>query len=497
MIPPVTMTSDEIRAVYSAGSDAVVALVERLLGLLTDQQVQIGALSARVAVLEARLAQDSHNSGQPPSSDGLRKPPKPQSLREHSGRPPGGQPGHPGETLRMTEVPDRVEVRSPSACTACGISLREIEGILAGRRQVFDLPSLRLEVIEHRIEEKRCPACGERSVGAFPCGVDQPVQYGPGVKALGVYLQVYHLLPFERTSELLADLFGTSPSPGTLHAALHAGAAALEVTEEQIAEALRHAEQAHFDETGVRVDGKLQWLHTVSTETLTHYAVHPKRGRDAMQAIGILPAFTGRAIHDGLASYFSFNYEHVLCNAHHLRELTFVAEQHGQAWAAAMKALLKEAYRRVEREKTQGADRLSGYAVLEIEARYAALLAAGRREVEGLASPRRGRRGPRKQHPAMNLLERLRRYRAETLRFVRDFRVPFDNNRAERDLRMVKVQQKVSGSFRTTAGAEAFCRLRGYVSTIRKQEVRVLENLRDVFQGHPFVPSLHTPPTPA
>jgi transposase len=500
MAPPVTIPPEEIRAVYAAGPDAVVALVERLLGIIADQQVQITTLSERVAALEAQLAKDSHNSGKPPSSDGLAKSKKPASLRGKSGKPPGGQPGHPGETLRMTETPDRVEVHAPAGCAACGTSLGEIAGIPTERRQVFDLPPLRLEVTEHRTEGKRCPACGEWSVGAFPEGVSQPVQYGAGVKALGVYLQVHHLLPYDRTSALMGDLFGASPSPGTLHTALHAGAATLEATEDQVKAALQRAEQVHFDETGVRIEGTLYWLHSASTETLTHYAVEAKRGQDATRAIGILPAFTGRAVHDGWASYFAYSCEHALCNAHHLRELTFVAEQHGQAWAAAMKGLLQDAYRRVEQAKARGVDRLPGFSVFEIEARYAALLAAGRIETAQLREPSPPttdapkKRGRKKQHPAKNLLDRLSRYRTETLRFLHDFRVPFDNNLAERDLRMIKVQQKVSGCFRTQAGAEAFCRLRGYLSTLRKQGQEMLANLRQVFLGHPFVPTLHTPP---
>jgi transposase len=497
MNAPVAMSREEIRAVYAAGPDAVIALVERLLGLLAEQQAQITALTARVQALEGRQAKDSHNSGKPPSSDGLKKPPKTVSLRGPSGKKPGGQPGHPGKTLCPTESPDRVEVHAPDRCAGCGGALDGIEGALLERRQVFDLPPLRLEVIEHRTETKRCPSCGVWSEGAFPEAVSQPAQYGEGVKALGVYLQVHHLLPFERTSELMADLFGASPSPGTLYAALHAGSARLEATEEQIETALQGAEQVHFDETGVRIEGKLHWLHLASTATLTHYAVHPKRGQEATRAIGILPALAGRAVHDGWPSYFVYDCLHALCNAHHLRELTFLAEQHSQAWAGQMKRLLGEIYDRVQAAKLQGADRLSGFSLLEFEARYTAILEAGRIETEGLSPPSLEtlaalkQRGRPKQHPAKNLLDRLRKYRPETLVFMYDFRVPFDNNLAERDLRMMKVQQKVSGCFRSRAGAEAFCRIRGYLSTVRKQGQEVFANLRQVFLGHPFVPSLH------
>lgn len=492
----VTLTTEEMEAVETAGP-VVVALIERLLNVVTEQQAEITALTGRIQALEAHRAKDSHNSGQPPSSDGLSKPPKTGSLRGRSGKKPGGQPGHAGKTLLPVETPDRLKVHSPDGCAGCGASLGEAMGVTTERRQVFDLPPLRLEVTEHQAEGKRCPSCGEWTVGVFPAGVDQPTQYGEGIKALGVYLQGHHLLPFDRTSDLLEDLFGASPSPGTLHAALHTASSRLEATEEQIQAALAGAALAHFDETGVRVEGKLQWLHSASTETLTHYAVHPKRGQAATKEIGILPKFDGIFMHDGWQSYFTYDGDHALCNAHHLRELTFLEEQHGQAWAGGMKSLLKTAYARVRQAKDLGAERLPGFTVLEFEARYAAILEAGRIETEGLLRPALEtpdppkKRGRKKQHPAKNLLDRLRRYRLETLRFVHDFAVPFDNNLAERDLRMVKVQQKVSGCFRTQTGAEVFCRLRGYLSTIRKQGQPVLENLRQVFLGRPFIPSLH------
>jgi transposase len=503
MTTPGTLTAEEIEAVQAAGP-VVISLIERLLGviveqqaLLSEQQAQIATLTTRVAELEARLAKDSHNSSKPPSSDGLAKPPKTQSLRAKSGRKPGGQPGHAGHTLERTETPNRIETHAPDRCAGCGTSLEAVEGTLQERRQVFDLPPLALEVTEHRTEAKQCPRCGVLTVGTFPEGVDQPVQYGAGVKALAVYLRTHHFLPYDRSSELMADLFGSAPSPGTIQTALEECARRLEPVETVIRKALEKAELAHFDETGVRIEGKLWWLHSASTGSLTHYAVHAKRGQAATRAIGILPAFAGRAIHDGWSAYFVYPCLHGLCNAHHLRELTFLVERYAQGWAGRMKALLIEIHDRVEIVRAQGGDQLSGFSLLEFEARYAALLEAGRLETAGLSEPPepegRTKRGPKKQHPAKNLLDRLRRYRAETLAFMYDFAVPFDNNLAERDLRMMKVQQKVSGCFRTQAGAEGFCRIRGYVSTIRKQGQTVLTHLRQVFLGHPFVPSLHAP----
>ena len=477
-----SLTRDAFDNLVQTNPDALYALFQQ-------QEAQVAALAGRVQQLEARLGQHSQNSHRPPSSDGARKPPR--SQRTRSGRRPGGQRGHPGQTLAMTATPDAVVGHYPLHCTTCGADLTGATATTMQRRQVVDLPPLRLEVTEHRAATVCCPHCQRPTTAPFPAQVTQPVQYGPRVLGLGVYLRHYQLLPYLRISELLADLFGRGPAVGTLHRASLACAARLAEVEAAIKAALSTAAIAHADETGLAVAGKRQWVHVLSTTRLTHYAWHARRGHAATDAIGILPAFTGRLIHDGWAPYWHYRCQHGLCNAHHLRELTAIAEQPGQGWATELHALLVAMKRHVDAGRAAGR-RSSPPAVRDqFVARYRALLAAGyaanpppQRAADG---PKRGRL---KQSKARNLLDRLRGHEAEALAFLHDWAVPFDNNQAERDLRMLKVQQKISGTFREAAGADAFCRIRGYIATLRKQARPVLAALDLTFTGHPPMPSL-------
>jgi transposase len=484
-----TMKREEFRTVYDSGFEATFALVQSLWH-------NIDALSARVQQLEDRLAKNSRNSSKPPSSDDPVKP-KPKSLRRRSGKKPGGQEGHPGRTLSLIEDPPHVVDHDPEECEGCGESLSEAE-FASGyeRRQVVDIPALlALEVTEHRARHKRCPGCGRSTKAAFPLEAstqEGAVGYGPRIKALAVYLMEYQLLPYERASELLSDLFGEpTPGAGTLHSALKRCFEGLEETEEAIKEGLVGGEEVvgGFDETGMRVAGEGMWVHVASTGELTHYAMHEKRGVEATKEIGILPSFRGVAVHDGLSAYWKYECcSHALCNAHHLRELTFVEEEHEQEWAGRMKALLLEVEETVREDAAWGGTRLEPERVEKFEMRYQELLEAGL-----AANPppiKTGKRGRPKQTKGKNLVDRLDKHREAVLRFMYDFRVPFDNNRAERDLRMVKVRQKISGGFRTRRGAQMFCRIRGYISTVRKQGENVLAALEHVFMGDPFVPSL-------
>lgn len=475
------LTRDEILAVYAQGPEAVVALVESM-------QQAIAALTARVEALESRLRKDSHNSHKPPSSDGLSRGKKPKSLREKSGKQSGGQPGHPGTTLRPVEKPDERRLHAPSACAHCGRSLEAVEPSSTERRQVFDLPKLALVVTEHEAETKRCPECQLCTSGTFPADVMQPTQYGPGILALSVYLQTYQLLPFARTRELLQDLFGASPCQGTLARAQAEASARLAPLTQALRQAMHRSPVVHFDETGIRAEAKLVWLHTASTETCTFYAVHPKRGRDAHEAFQILPGLAGTAVHDAYASFLTYQGQHALCNAHLLRELIAVEEETRSPWATAMILLLREMRQTVETARLAGACALLPETLQALEARYGCILAHG-----GLAHPPpppTGKRGRRKQSPSRNLLDRLEIHRPAVLAFLHDFAVPFDNNLAERDLRMMKVQQKISGGFRSAEGAETFCRIRGYISTLRKQGLHVLSALQSVFLGSPLMPQL-------
>ena len=478
------MSRDEIKTRYEQGPEAVITLVEDLVA--TFQQ-QIEQLRAQVKELQERLALNSRNSSKPPASN----PPaqRTKSLRVPSGKKSGAQRGHPGTTLRASPTPDRVVVHAAATCHDCGHSLRAVRGQPSGdRRQVFEVSPLKLEVTEHRLLEKECPWCGTRTGGEFPAGVAPGVQYGPQLKALAVYWVQYHLLPWQRTCEMLGDLFGQPLAAGTLAAALTECAAALATSEEEIKHALTRAPVATFDETGLYVAGHREWVHVASTPWLTHYGPHAKRGAEATQALGILPAFTGRAIHDAWAPYFDYACAHGLCNAHHLRELTFVHEQLGQAWAQEMKDVLVTIKHAVEHAREGGATALPKAQQRRFAKRYDHLLARGLQVPENHPLPSTGKRGRPKQSKAKNLLDRLARRKGETLAFMSDFSVPFDNNQAERDLRMVKVQQKVSGCFRSRDGAKVFCRIRGYISTLKKQGRQVLAALSSVFAGQPLSP---------
>jgi transposase len=493
---PPPLSREEFQAIYEAGPEAVWALIERL---RAQQAEAIHLLEGRVKELEDRLSKDSRISSKPPSSDPpTSKGKKSRSLREKSGRKPGGQPGHEGKTLALVETPDEILVHSLTACPHCQTSLEGVGVEAIERRQVVELPPIRAIVTEHRAEVKQCPCCKAYGRAVFPTEVTAPIQYGPRLQAVGVYLTGYELLPYARSSELMADLFGVSLSEGTLYRFMQGASEELGPTEAALKAALAKAEVAHFDETGGRVEGKLRWFHVASTKTLTHYACHAKRGKAAMEAIGILPAFQGIACHDAWASYFTFEgshgclpdgphgCHHSLCNGHHLRELQFLVERYSQPWAKEMAALLREAHRAVEAAKAQGQTALDPTVREAFERRYREQIRQG--YAANPPPPRvPGRRGKVKQSPARNLLDRLSRYETETLRFLHDFRVPFDNNQAERDVRMLKVQQKVSGGFRSEAGANAFCRVRSYLSTARKQGHNVLVALVGVFCRQPLL----------
>jgi transposase len=472
------MTRDEIKTIYDAGPEMVVTLVLSLVE-------QIEQLTERVAELEARLATNSRNSSQPPSSDGPAKPLKP--TRQASGRKPGGQKGHPGTTLKPSPQPDHIERHAPEACAHCQHSLAAVAGGEAPEaRQVFDLPPLKLAVTEHRLVNKICPHCAWVNDAQFPAAIPPGVSYGPNLKALAVYLVSYHLLPWQRTCELIGDLTGQPIAEGTLATALKQCAGRLAAPEAEIKQAIGQAPVGHFDETGVSLAGKGHWLHVASTPSLTHYALHPKRGSQATDEIGILPDFQGRAIHDGWPAYFTYACAHGLCNAHHLRELTFVDEQLKQAWAGQMIKLLLAIKQQVAQAVAAHCQQLPADKQAEFEQAYDRLLAAGLALPENQPPPPSGKRGRQKQSKAKNLLDRLSKRKRETLAFMYDFRVPFDNNLAERDLRMIKVQQKVSGCFRSSQGAKAFCRIRGYISSVKKQGRHVLSALRSVFTGQPL-----------
>ena len=426
-------------------------------------------------------------------SDGLKRQlPRTRSLRRASGKPSGGQLGHPGETLHLVAEPDVVEEHRPVVCATCQATLdadAEVLGVVE-RRQVSDLPPVRLQVTEHHALRVRCSACQGVSDGTFPAEAPSRAQYGPRLRALAVYLVEQQVLPYARACEVVADICGAPLSEGTLATWLQQSAEALAPVEEAIKTALGQAAVLHHDETGVRRAGKLTWAHVTCTAQLTHYAIHAKRGCEATDAIGILPSYQGVSVHDGWKPYQAYTQcRHALCNVHHLRELTYLDEQFQQPWAAEMKTVLLEMKSATEEARAQGVSHLARATRAAFVARYAALLAAGlAANPPPIRAP--GQRGRLKQAPARNLLGRLWVGQAQVLAFLDDLSIPFDNNQAERDLRMLKTQQKVSGCFRSEAGAAAFARTRGYLSTLRKQGVALLDALRTLFTGTPLYPAL-------
>ncbi len=482
------LSRDEILAIYQAGPEAMVALVEQLLATQATLEQQVTGLTARVTELEARLNKDSHNSHQPPSSDGPAKRPRPRSLRQRSGKKSGGQAGHPGVTRTLVDDPDVVLPHVPTACAECGASLESVPETGRERRQIIDIPKPRPEVTEHQAVQKACPMCQTVTVGEFPPEVAQPVQYGPRTKAAAVYLQTYQLLPYERTVEALGDLFGVYPSEGTLTSAQGLAYTRLAPVEQAIQDALRRADVAHVDETGIRVAGRTEWVHVMSTALLTFYAHHAKRGCEAFVAIGLLIGFCGRRVHDAWAPYLNLSGLYALCNAHLLRELIGLHEETGQPWMHKLIKLLLGMKAAVAEARAAGQTALTPKQCAGYNAAYTRFLNEGLQA--NPPSPPTGKRGRPKQTPARNLLDRLGTHRQAILAFMHDFAVPFDNNQAERDLRMLKVKQKVSGCFRSPEGAAYFCRIRGYISTLRKHGYSILDGLTSVFAGQPYMPRL-------
>lgn len=455
-------------------------LVVELSAQLAEMKAQLERANARIAELEAQLDKNSRNSSRPPSSDGLDKPP-PRSLRGRSGRKPGGQAGHRGQTLCRVERPDRTERHEPVCCRGCGADLVVAAEAGMERRQVFDLPPTAVTVTEHQLVKRRC-GCGTITTAEAPDGVEAPVQYGPSVTAIVVYLYVGQFLSKDRTATALAELFGTPISAGTVAAMAQRAAATLSTPGgfcEQVREELADAQVTHFDETGLRVAGRLQWVHSASTGKYVLITVHPKRGVEAMDAAGVLPRFTGVAVHDGWAPYDTYTAAtHARCNAHLLRELQAVIDHHnatgGQGswcWAEQAAGALRTMKRMVDEALARDGTLAGMDATKMAEVKHIFRSAARL----GLKATAARASSLEKDHNA--LARRLLERHDDHLRFTVDARVPFDNNAAEREIRMIKIRQKISGCLRTLAGAEQFCTIRSYLATTAKHGIGLLDAL--------------------
>ena len=456
-----------------------------LRGELADAVAELARSAERIAELEDRLRKTSRNSSRPPSGDGLAKPPPgPRSLRKKSGRRPGGQDGHPGQALVQVAKADREEQHEPGCCSRCGAGLagRPVTGV--ERRQVFDLPLVKVQVTEHQLIEREC-GCGHRTRGAAPAGADAPVQYGSRIAAVIVYLYAGQFLSKKRTAQALAELFGIPLSDGTVAAITGRAAGKLDGFLDRVRENIIASPVAGFDETGFRVAGRLHWVHCARTSRYTLLMVHPRRGTQAMGAMGVLPSFAGVAVHDAWAPYDTYSSpDHQLCCAHALRELQAVTDSApagAWCWAAQAAEALTAMQALVSQAISQGRDAADPAALAVQIHRYRSAALLGARQTAA-----RSGQIMRKHHAlARRLLDRQDDY----LRFTADHQIPADNNGSERDIRMVKLRQKVSGCLRTLAGARQFCAIRSYLSTAAKHGLHFFDALVMLTEGRPWMPA--------
>jgi transposase len=431
--------------------------------------------------LKVRLQKNSKNSSKPPSSDGLKKKNNSRSLRPRGKHKSGGQKGHPGSTLKQRSNPDHIKVHDVSSCKSCGTDLKNVKAKNVIRRQVFDIPLPKLEVTEHQSEIKNCPCCGATSRGNFPDEVIAPVQYGENLKGFSLYLQHQHLLPEKRLQDLLRDLFGVSLAKNSFTNFSEQLYGKLAEFERSTLSAISSAEVKHLDETGFRIGGKTQWLHVASNEQLTYYHVSEKRK-------SLLDGLIGTVVHDHWKPYFQLeNVSHSLCNAHHVRELNALIEIK-EAWAGKMKRLL---YFGLKLKQHYGENHIPVAKFKRFEAIYSKIVDGGidfHESLPGLPS-KNGNRGKKRRRKGHNLLLRLQAFKADTLRFMTDPKVPFTNNQAERDIRMMKCKQKISGGFRANQGAHRFARIRGFISTMKKQGADIVSSISKALNNLAPIPS--------
>ncbi len=471
------LTQEELRAIYDLGPDATIAFIETLLDQIISLSEQVATLESRVKTLEDESAKDSHNSSKPPSRDRMKK--RTKSLRQQGRNPVGGQKGHKGHTLKRVATPDKTKLLPAPAQCRCGQCLDETAVENYESRQVFNIPPVQLEVTEYKAEIKRCPQCNRPVKARFPEHVTQPVQYGARLRAQIVYLMNQHLLPYERTAEIIEDFYQHRISTSTFYRINKACFEMLQSSVNGIKEKILGSAVVHFDETGSRVGTQQKhWLHTASTPNQTFYYIHEKRGSEAMEEMGILPVFVGTAVHDHFKPYLKYACKHAACNAHHLRELIFLMEQDKQKWSEKMIQLLLQIKKVTEEARNKGQPALRKNQIEDFERNYFEILEQGFEDNPDY-DPKRKRK---KRTAAQNLLIRLRDFKDKTLAFMYDLEVPFDNNLAERDIRMMKLHQKISGCFRAKQGAEIFCRIRSFLSTTRKQGYNRFEILYQVFQ---------------
>jgi transposase len=451
--------------------------------LLEQKIIEHGKM---IAELKAQLNQNSTNSSKPPSSDGYSKP-APKSLRKKSGKKPGGQYKHKGHGKSMADIVTETKVITPEACPYCGEGLLNVIGSKTDTHYVMEMQPVEVTVTEYKKEEKKCPTCGMKISVEFPYEASAPQQYGPNLKAFIVLLCETGMVAINRLTEILEAVSGIKISSGTVVNAIEKCAESLKEPIKCIKEAVKEAKVGYFDETGMRSQGKLKWLHTASSGLLTYLEMNKKRGKEAMDEIGILNDFKGTAVHDCFSSYWKYDCTHSICNAHMLRELIFIEETTLQRWAKEMIGLLLEIKAAAEKMRMDGMKFMLKGELLKYIKRYDILVEEGLKRNPEQSKPE-GRRGRAKQSKARLLLLRLNEHKEECLRFANDFNIPFTNNQAEQDIRMAKVKQKVSGCFRSDTGEKSFATIYSFIQTLKKNGVSVFGELVKVFKGNYSLP---------
>jgi transposase len=445
----------------------------------------VEALRAEVAELRRQLGLNSQNSSRPPSSDSPFVKPAPKSLRRRSGRRPGGQQGHPGSTLAQVADPDSTVRHEPGPCAGCGAGLAGAPEVGVERRQEFDLPPMTVRVTEHQLVARRC-TCGVTTCGAAPDGITAPVQYGPRITAIILYLYVGQFLSKKRTAHALAELFGTPVSEGTVATMTKRAADGLDGFLDHVKDRIAGAEVVGFDETGLRVAGRLHWVHCARTGKYTLITCHRRRGRKGIDDAGVLARFRGVAVHDAWAPYDTYvDAAHQLCCAHALRELAAVADSAGSdadwCWATQAGDALVAMQKLVAEAIAAGADAVDPDALDKQVQLYRSAAQIGLTQT----AARTGKLMRKHNALAHRLLDRQDDY----LRFTTDWRIPPDNNGSERDIRMIKLRQKVSGCLRTLTGATQFCAIRSYLSTAAKHGQNFFDTLVMLAEGQPWLPA--------